>query len=123
MRSCWPAQPSSIASGLYILYRETRRGHDRILTARDEGLISVMIPKAEIHAHLEGTVGPDLVRRLATRNDMDPCRTGCTTPMDGSFAWTDFLDFLRAYDAASSVIRTPQDYRDVTYEYLLGCAA
>lgn len=80
-----------------------------------------MIPKAELHAHLEGTVGPDLVRRLATRNDM-------TLPEglfaeDGSFAWTDFLDFLRAYDAASSVIRTPRDYRDVTYEYLLGCAA
>lgn len=79
-----------------------------------------MIPKAELHAHLEGTAGPDLVRRLADRNDMslpDGLVNG-----DGGFAWTDFLDFLRAYDAASSVIRTPRDYRDVTYEYLLGCA-
>ena len=79
-----------------------------------------MIPKAELHAHLEGTAGPDLVRRLAARNRM-------TLPEglvdgDGGFAWTDFLDFLRAYDAASSVIRTPLDYRDVTFEYLQGCA-
>ena len=76
----------------------------------------VMIPKAELHAHLEGTAGPDLVRRLAARNNI-------TLPdglfaEGGGFAWTDFLDFLRAFDAASSVIRTPRDYRDVTYEYL-----
>jgi adenosine deaminase len=40
-----------------------------------------------------------------------------------TFAWRDFLDFLRAYDLAASVIRTAQDYRDVTYEYLAACAA
>ncbi len=80
-----------------------------------------MIPKAELHAHLEGTAGPDLVRRLATRNKMS-LPEGLFAE-DGTFAWTDFLDFLRAYDAASSVIHTPRDYRDVTYEYLLGCAA
>ena len=79
-----------------------------------------MIPKAELHAHLEGTAGPDLVRRLATRNGMS-LPDGLFNA-DGGFAWTDFLDFLRAYDAASSVIRTPLDYRDVTYEYLMGCA-
>src|SRR4051794_29065519 len=42
---------------------------------------------------------------------------------DDEFAWTDFLHFLRTYDLAASVIRTPEDYRDVTYEYLAGCAA
>ncbi len=79
-----------------------------------------MIPKAELHAHLEGTAGPDLVRRLARRNGMS--LPDGLFAADGGFAWTDFLDFLRAYDAASSVIRTPLDYRDVTYEYLMGCA-
>ena len=79
-----------------------------------------MIPKAELHAHLEGTAGPDLVRRLADRNAMSLPEGLFDT--DGQFAWTDFLDFLRAYDAASSVIRTPLDYRDVTYEYLMECA-
>ena len=39
------------------------------------------------------------------------------------FAYTDFLDFLDTYDRAASVIRTVQDYRDVTYEYLAGCAS
>src|SRR5207302_122941 len=42
---------------------------------------------------------------------------------DGRYRYTDFLDFLRTYDLAASVIRTGQDYRDITYEYLRSCAA
>jgi adenosine deaminase len=79
-----------------------------------------VIPKAELHVHLEGTAPPALVRRLAERN-------GLRVPdglFDSSerFAYSDFLDFLRTYDMAASVIRTGDDYRDVTYEYLAGCA-
>ena len=79
-----------------------------------------MIPKAELHVHLEGTAPPALVRRLAERN-------GLRVPdglFDSSerFAYSDFLDFLRTYDIAASVIRSGEDYRDVTYEYLAGCA-
>ena len=79
-----------------------------------------MIPKAELHVHLEGTAPPSLIRRLAERNRM-PVPEGV---FDGSdrFAYTDFLDFLKTYDRAASVIRTGEDYRDVTYEYLASCA-
>jgi adenosine deaminase len=70
--------------------------------------------------HLEGTAPPALIRRLANRN-------GLTVPegvfaSEERFAYTDFLDFLDTYDRAASVIRTSEDYRDVTYEYLAGCA-
>jgi adenosine deaminase len=70
--------------------------------------------------HLEGTAPPDLIRRLAERNGM-PVPEGV---FDGPerFAYSDFLDFLRTYDLAASVIRTGDDYRDVTYEYLASCA-
>jgi adenosine deaminase len=79
------------------------------------------VPKAELHVHLEGTATPDLVRRLAQRNGIDlPDRL---FREEGTFAWADFLDFLRAYDDAASAIRTGADYRDVTYEYLSACAA
>jgi adenosine deaminase len=79
-----------------------------------------VIPKAELHVHLEGTAPPALVRRLAERN-------GLAVPdglFDGSdrFAYSGFLDFLRTYDTAASVIRTADDYRDITYEYLAACA-
>jgi adenosine deaminase len=79
-----------------------------------------LIPKAELHVHLEGTAPPALIRRLAARH-------GVAVPEgvfadEHTFAWTDFLDFLQTYDLAASVIRTAEDYRDVTYEYLAQCA-
>ncbi len=79
------------------------------------------VPKAELHVHIEGTAPPELVHRIAVRN-------GLVLPQrllgdDGRFRYTDFLDFLRTYDLAASVMRTGEDYRDVTYEYLCSCAA
>jgi adenosine deaminase len=79
-----------------------------------------VIPKAELHVHLEGTAPPDLIRRLAQRNGMPVPEGVFETPE--RFAYTDFLDFLETYDLAASVIRTGDDYRDVTYEYLMRCA-
>ena len=79
-----------------------------------------MVPLAELHVHLEGTAPPALIRRLAERN-------GIRVPegvFDGPerFKWVDFLDFLRTYDRAATVVKTAEDYRDVTYEYLVSCA-
>ncbi len=79
------------------------------------------VPKAELHVHLEGTATPALVRQLAGRNDMD--LPNALFADENAFAWTDFLHFLETYDLAASVIRTPDDYRDVTYDYLGRCAA
>lgn len=79
------------------------------------------VPQVELHVHLEGTAPPELVQRLAERN-------GVVLPdrllnEHGLFHYTDFLHFLRTYDLSASVIRTAQDYRDITYEYLRDCAA
>jgi adenosine deaminase len=79
-----------------------------------------VIAKAELHVHLEGTAPPALIRRLAERNGL-PVPDGVFDGPD-RFAYTGFLDFLKTYDRAASVIRTAQDYRDVTYEYLASCA-
>jgi adenosine deaminase len=79
------------------------------------------VPKVELHVHLEGTAPPDLIRRLAERNGL-PVPEGVFAAPD-LFAYTDFLDFLKTYDKAASVIRTGEDYRDITYEYLVSCAA
>ena len=79
-----------------------------------------MVTKAELHVHLEGTAPPDLVRRIAARNGL--ALPDALLSDDGRFRYTDFLDFLRTYDMAASVIRTAEDYRDITYEYLCSCA-
>jgi hypothetical protein len=78
------------------------------------------IPTAELHVHLEGTATPDLVRRIAARNGLEVPEGVFAAP--DRFAWRDFLDFLNTYNMAASVIRTGEDYRDIAYEYLAGCA-
>jgi adenosine deaminase len=80
-----------------------------------------VIPKAELHVHLEGTAPPHLVRRIAERNGLRVPDGVLAAP--DRFAWRDFLDFLQTYDMAASVIRTAEDYRDIAYEYLSACAA
>lgn len=79
-----------------------------------------MVAKAELHVHLEGTAPPELVARIAERN-------GVRLPdgmlaEDGQFHYTNFLHFLQTYDLAASVIRTAEDYREITYEYLCDVA-
>jgi adenosine deaminase len=79
-----------------------------------------MLPKAELHVHLEGTATPDLVRRIAQRNGLEVPEGVFAAP--DRFAWRDFLDFLNTYNLVCSVIRTGEDYRDIAYEYLSACA-
>lgn len=79
------------------------------------------VPKAELHAHLEGTIHAPVLRKLAARN-------GITLP-DGvlddedNYLWTDFNDFLKVYDLATAAIKTPEDYYDLTVDYLERVAA
>ena len=79
------------------------------------------IPKAEIHVHLEATISPDLCRKLAKRNNVDLSEDLFAGQY--VYAWEDFYDFLKQYDIITSVIHTPDDYRELTYNYLKKCAA
>ena len=78
------------------------------------------VKKAELHVHLEGTISPALAKRLAERHQ-------CVIPdtliaVDGqSYQSRDFLHFLTVFDQLSSLIKTPQDYYDVTFDYLKQC--
>ena len=80
-----------------------------------------MIPKAELHCHLEGSVPPALARELAARNGLD-LPAGLFGP-DGHYVWKDFLSFLDAYDRVCGVLRQPRDFGDILYSYLQRTAA
>jgi adenosine deaminase len=80
-----------------------------------------VIPKAELHCHLEGSVPPVLARELAARNGLD-LPAGLFAD-DGHYAWRDFLSFLDSYDRVCGVLRKPRDFGDILYSYLQRTAA
>ncbi|KTD17500.1 adenosine deaminase [Legionella jordanis] len=75
------------------------------------------IKKAELHSHLEGTISPSLAKKLAERNNIN--LDVKLFAADGqSYQYQNFLDFLRVYDEIAKVIQKPEDYYDITYNYL-----
>ena len=79
-----------------------------------------MIPKAEIHCHLEGSIPPALARELALRNGIElPAKL---LDSRGTYAWTDFWSFLEAYDRVCTALKTARDFGDVIHAYLVGAA-
>ncbi|MCX7115705.1 MAG: adenosine deaminase [Gammaproteobacteria bacterium] len=75
------------------------------------------LPKVELHTHLEGTIPPELALKLAKRNKIQlPAER--MSPDLTTYVYSDFLDFLHAYDLVADVIKHPIDYYDLTLDYL-----
>ncbi|MFP1643958.1 adenosine deaminase [Pontitalea aquivivens] len=70
-----------------------------------------MIPKIELHLHLEGAAPPDLIRAMAREKHAD---ISGIFDAQGNYSYADFRDFLRVYEAATSVLTTPEDYARLT---------
>jgi adenosine deaminase len=77
-------------------------------------------PKVELHLHLEGAAPPAFVRGLAREKNVD---ISGIFAADGSYAYTDFWHFLKVYEAATSVLTTPEDYARLTRAVLAESAA
>lgn len=75
------------------------------------------LKKAELHVHLEGSITPDMAAKLAKRNKLT-LPSGLVAPDGTSYLSRDFLDFLKVYDTLAAVIKVPQDYYDITFDYL-----
>lgn len=74
-----------------------------------------MVLKAELHCHIEGAASVPLVQRKAAKYGVDV--SGFI--QDEKFVWDDFTSFLQAYDQASMLFRTEEDYADLAEDYLL----
>lgn len=77
-------------------------------------------PKLELHLHLEGAAPPAFIRGLAAEKHED---ISGIFDERGQYAIRDFWHFLKVYEAATSVIRSPEDYRRLTLAVLEESAA
>lgn len=78
------------------------------------------LPKVELHLHHEGAAPPDFVRQLAFEKKVDISRV---FNEQGGYAFKDFVHFLSVYEAATSVLKTPEDYARLTRAVLEESAA
>ena len=78
------------------------------------------LPKVELHLHLEGAAPPAFIRGLAQEKGVD--LSGLFRP-DGSYDTGPFDHFLKVYEAACTVLRTPEDFRRLTLAVLEESAA
>ncbi|MEN8040284.1 MAG: adenosine deaminase [Actinomycetota bacterium] len=75
------------------------------------------LPKAELHVHIEGTLEPELMFRLAERN-------GVTLPFDSveaikdAYEFSNLQSFLDIYYQGAGVLITEQDFYDLMMAYL-----
>ena len=74
-----------------------------------------MLPKIELHLHLEGAAPPAFIRGLAAEKKID---ISGIFDEQGGYAYRDFWHFLKVYEAATSVLTTPEDYHRLTLAVL-----
>lgn len=74
-------------------------------------------PKAELHIHIEGSLEPELIFRLAERNRVTLPYASVQALRD-AYAFTDLQSFLDIYYAGASVLQKADDFRDMTAAYV-----
>ncbi len=78
------------------------------------------LPKVELHLHIEGTLEPELMFKLAKRNNV-------SIPFDSpeqirqAYQFENLQSFLDIYYQGAEVLIEEQDFYDLTWEYLLRC--
>jgi adenosine deaminase len=80
------------------------------------------LPKAELHLHIEGSFEPELMMALAERNRITlPFRT--LEEARAAYDFSNLQEFLDLYYQGMQVLRTEEDFFDLTWAYLQRAAA
>lgn len=75
------------------------------------------MPKAELHIHIEGSLEPEMIFRLAQRNHVK-LSYASVDALRAAYAFTDLQSFLDIYYAGASVLLKTEDFHDMTWAYL-----
>ena len=74
-------------------------------------------PKAELHIHIEGSLEPELIFKLAERNGVTLAYDSIDA-LRAAYAFTDLQSFLDIYYAGASVLLKEEDFYDMTMAYV-----
>lgn len=76
-----------------------------------------ILPKAELHLHIEGSLEPEMLFALAERNKV-LIPFASAEDVRAAYAFSNLQDFLDIYYQGMAVLLKEQDFFDLTYAYL-----
>ena len=77
-------------------------------------------PKTELHLHIEGTLEPDLLFKLAKRNKIQ-IPFANINEIKSAYNFSNLQSFLDIYYQGANVLINEEDFFDLTWAYLLKC--
>jgi adenine deaminase len=75
------------------------------------------LPKAELHMHIEGSIEPEMMFKLASRNGLK-LRWSSPSELQAAYQFTNLQSFLDLYYEGCRVLMHEQDFYDITAAYL-----
>ena len=78
------------------------------------------LPKIELHLHIEGTLEPELMLKLAKRNNVQTPFKSIAEVRD-AYNFHNLQSFLDIYFQGADVLINEQDFFELTWAYLLRC--
>jgi adenosine deaminase len=75
------------------------------------------MPKAELHLHIEGTLEPELMFKLAQRNQIS-LRFKSIDELKAAYNFGNLQEFLNLYYEGAKVLLHEQDFYDLAHAYL-----
>ncbi|MDX9962418.1 adenosine deaminase [Desulfobacter postgatei] len=76
------------------------------------------IPKAELHLHIEGTLEPETLFRIAERNGIK-IKFDSVEKLRQAYRFNNLQSFLDIYYEGAGVLQHETDFYELTWEYLL----
>jgi len=78
------------------------------------------LPKAELHLHIEGSLEPELMFKLAKRNKIEiPFKN--VDEVKSAYNFNNLQSFLDIYYNGTNVLINKRDFFDLTWSYMLRC--
>lgn len=76
-----------------------------------------LIPKAELHVHIEGTLQPELMFKFAKRNNIK-LQYNSVSEITNAYNFRDLQSFLDIYYSGTKVLLEEDDFYDLTWSYV-----
>ncbi len=75
------------------------------------------LPKTELHLHIEGSFEPELMFKIAQRNNIE-IPFSSVDELKKAYSFNNLQEFLDIYYQGANVLITEQDFYDLTWAYL-----